>query len=40
MNMLTLSSRHLKIMLVNEYALYICMHLEHVFLPSLYYAAS
>lgn len=30
--MLTLSSRHFKVMLVNEHALYICMHLKRVFL--------
>lgn len=40
MKVLTLSSRHLKDMLLNEYALYICMPPKHVFLPSLHHAAS
>lgn len=40
MSMLTLSSRHLKVMLVNKCALYVCMPPQHVFLPFLRYAAS
>lgn len=40
MKMLTLSSRHLKGMLLNEYALYLWMPPKPVFLPSLHHAAS